>query len=127
MSADAEALVAERRFFDALLTADTRGLGSVLSDDFVLIDVVGGSEIPRQALLEAIGSGQLRFESVDVLDSRVRVHGPAAIVTGQTRMSGRFDGAPFAAHSRYTHVFIEQEDRWRLVAAQGTPIAGEAP
>ncbi len=30
--------------------------------------------------------------------------------------------APFAASSRYTHVFLERESRWRLVAAQGTLI-----
>jgi hypothetical protein len=37
-------------------------------------------------------------------------------------MSGMFDGSAFAAASRYTHVFIEQANGWRLVSAQGTQI-----
>jgi len=32
---------------------------------------------------------------------------------------------PFVASSRYTHVYIQQEGRWRMVSAQGTRIAPE--
>jgi len=41
-------------------------------------------------------------------------------------MRGRFGNQAFAARSRYTHVYIEQEGRWRLVAAQGTQIQDAA-
>ena len=41
-------------------------------------------------------------------------------------MNGKFQGSPFEADSRYTHVYIEQQARWRLVSAQGTQIAGGA-
>jgi hypothetical protein len=46
-----------------------------------------------------------------------------AVVNGRTEMSGNVAGAPFAARSRHTHVFVEEGERWRLVAAQGTQIA----
>jgi len=39
-------------------------------------------------------------------------------------MTGQFGETPFAAKSRYTHVYAEQQGRWRLVAAQGTQITG---
>ena len=32
------------------------------------------------------------------------------------------EGELFGAHGRYTHVHEQAPDRWRLVAAQGTPI-----
>jgi len=37
-------------------------------------------------------------------------------------MTGRFGATTFTAASRHTHVFVEPAGRWRLVAAQGTPI-----
>jgi ketosteroid isomerase-like protein len=119
-------LAAERAFFTGLMEADLAALESVLADDFMLIDVMQGAEVPRSALLALVVPRQLTFEAIDVVDSRVRRYGTAAVVTGQTRMRGRFGDQAFAARSRYTHVYIEQEGRWRLVAAQGTQIQDAA-
>jgi hypothetical protein len=73
-----------------------------------------------------VGSGQLRFETVDRLAERVRLYGSAAVVTGETRMQGRFGEQAFGAHSRYTHVYVRTNGAWRLASAQGTPIAPAA-
>jgi ketosteroid isomerase-like protein len=117
-----DALAADQQFFDALLAGAAAALEQLLADDFVLIDVMGGSEIPRAVLIELVGSGQLRFETIEPAERRVRRYGTTAIVTGRTRMTGRFGATAFTAASRYTHVFVEHARRWRLVAAQGTPI-----
>jgi hypothetical protein len=91
-------LAAERRFFTALTEGNLEDLEQVLAEDFLLIDVMSGSEIPRFALLEVLRSGQLRFEAIEPVEARVRLYG---------------------------HVFVEQQGQWRLVAAQGTQISGE--
>jgi ketosteroid isomerase-like protein len=124
MSAEVdEVLAAETRFFDALLQADGAALRVLLTPDFVLIDVMTGSEIPGPALADVVGSGQLRFEAIERLESRVRRYGSAAVVTGRTRMRGRYGDQPFGAHSRYTHVYVRRKAGWRLASAQGTPVA----
>jgi ketosteroid isomerase-like protein len=123
MSKQDEVTAAEDRFFTALLKGDGVGLTGVLTPDFLLIDVMTGSEIPGPALVDVIGSKQLRFDSVDRIDARVRLYGGAAVVTGQTRMHGRYGEQPFEAHSRYTHVYVDGPGGWRLASAQGTPIA----
>jgi ketosteroid isomerase-like protein len=115
--------VAERRFFAGLLDANVAALDQVLADDFILIDVMSGSEVPKSVLLDLIGSGQLKFAAIELVESRVRLYGEAAVINGRTQMSGRFAGEPFSASSRYTHVYIKQQGDWRLVAAQGTQIA----
>jgi hypothetical protein len=94
-----------------------------VADDFVLIDVMSGSEVSKEALLVALGSAQLKFDAIKPLDARVRRYGTAAVITGHTRMTGKFEESLFAAHSRYTHVYIETQGRWRLVSAQGTQMA----
>ena len=120
---DRAARDADRRFFAALLTADVAALGELLADDFVLIDVLQGGEIPRSALLEAMAQGVVSFERIEVLDSRERRYGNVAVITGRTEMRGQGGGQPWSARSRYTHVFVEDRGRWRLVSAQGTRIA----
>jgi ketosteroid isomerase-like protein len=120
-----DVLAAEDQFFQALLQGDGAALEGVLTPDFLLIDVMTGSEIPGTTLIELVGSRQLRFESVERLDARLRLYGTAAVVTGQTRMQGRFGEQAFEAHSRYTHVYVRNDGGWLLASAQGTPIAAE--
>jgi hypothetical protein len=120
-------LAAEDRFFDALLEGRGDALRDILTPDFVLIDVMTGSEIPGAALVDLVGGGRLVFEVIERIDSRVRTYGSAGVVTGQTRMRGRYQDQPFAAHSRYTHVYVGADSGWRLASAQGTPIAAGPP
>jgi ketosteroid isomerase-like protein len=126
MTGDADPLAADRHFFAALLAAQTKDLDQLLAEDFMLIDVMAGAEIAKPAFLEAIGARQLEFQMIEPAEQRVRRYGETAIVTGRTRMAGKFADEPFAASSRYTHVFVEHQGRWRLVAAQGTQIAPAA-
>lgn len=115
--------VAEQQFFSSLIGGDVGALDRILSDDFLLIDVMTGSEVKKPDLLAVLSSGQLKFEAIEPLESHVRLYGITAVITGRTRMSGRFGEAPFTASSRYTHVFVRDQDQWRLVSAQGTQIA----
>jgi ketosteroid isomerase-like protein len=119
-------LAADRAFFVALKAADRSALDRLLTSDFVLVDVMMGSEIPRAGLLDAIFGGQIVFEAIDVLESRVRRYPGVAIVTGRTAMRGRAGSAEWSANSRYTHVFVEEGGQWRLASAQGTPIVDDA-
>jgi ketosteroid isomerase-like protein len=123
MNAELDSMAAERRFFSALLDADTDGLDRVLADDFMLIDVMSGSEITKSSLLALVGSGQLKFDAIEPTDRHVRLYQTTAVITGRTQMKGRFADIPFAASSRYTHVYVDQQGEWRLVTAQGTQIA----
>jgi len=116
-------LTLDQHFFTALINADTAALERILSDDFILIDVNSGSEIAKPDLLTALGLGQVKFESIEPGEQRVRRYQTTVVITGRTRMKGRLGDAPFAASSRYTHVYVEQHGEWRLVAAQGTQIS----
>ena len=125
MNDDSSPLQAEQQFFASLIRADVQRLDSILGDNFLLIDVMTGSEITKSALLAVLGSGQLKFETIDPLEQRMRTYGETAVVTGRTQMSGRFQENPFTASSRYTHVYVKAQPQWRLVSAQGTQITGE--
>jgi hypothetical protein len=113
----------EQQFFSALVRSSHIDLNRILADDFILIDVMRGAEIPKSALIAAIESGTLKFEAIVRYEEHLRFYRDTAIITGRTQIRGRFEDDPFSAHSRYTHVHVQQPSQWRLVSAQGTPIA----
>lgn len=121
-------IAADNRFFAALLAADEGELDAVLVDDFILVDVLSGGQVLKLELVPLVVSGKLVFENVglDRADQLVRLYGSAAVVTGSTDMSGRYEDQPWSARSRYTHVFVQRDGAWRLASAQGTPIVEPA-
>jgi len=116
-----DVLSLERRFFNGLI-ANVEAVEDLMSDDSLLIDVLSGSEVTKGELIAVLRSGQLKFEKIKPLDSRVRFYQDTALVTGSTEMSGRFGNDPFSVLSRYTHVYARWRKRWHLVSAQGTQI-----
>jgi len=118
-----EVVACDEAFFAALLAADPDLLGTILADDFVIVDVLSGQVARREELLGAISSGQLRFAEVTryAEERSVRLRDSAAVVTGRTRIVMRYQGNEATAHSRYTHVYTRDGRRWRLMSAQGTP------
>jgi hypothetical protein len=119
----AEILDTEDAFFTALLDRDQARLDSVLTDDFMIVGVVDGAVATKRELLGALEF--LVFESIDhARDAAVvRQYHDAAVVVGETRMRFGVPGLPgFDGPSRYTHVYVRTDSRWRLASAQGTPI-----
>ncbi|MBV8361781.1 MAG: nuclear transport factor 2 family protein, partial [Deltaproteobacteria bacterium] len=98
-------------------------LDRLLADEFILIDVMRGAEVAKTALMDLVGSGQLRFESITPADIHVRRYGSTSIVSGRTAMRLRFEQTSAAVKSRYTHIYIEDHGLWRMVSAQGTQIS----
>jgi ketosteroid isomerase-like protein len=122
-SAASDAEPAEDRFFAALLAGDTDGLEQILSEDFLIVDVMTGSVAARAPFIAALRDGSLTFDRVELLERATRHYGDTAVIVGRTEMGGSFAGSSFAAASRYTHVLVRGHDGgWRLVSAQGTRI-----
>ena len=122
MKNELDPLAAEQEFFGALIAGKVEVLDQLLIDEFILVDVMRGAEITKPGLLAAVASGQVKFESIEPSETRVRRFGSTAIVNGRTKMRGRFGESTFAVRSRYTHVYVEQQGRLRLASAQATLI-----
>jgi ketosteroid isomerase-like protein len=123
MDTKLDPLVTERAFFSALLSGNIDSLDTILADDFLMVDLLAGSEITKPMLLAAVGSSQVKFEAIDPVESKVRVYSTdTAIVVGRTEMRLRAGESTVSASSRYTHVFVLQDGGWQLASAQGTQI-----
>ena len=123
---EAELLGADRSFFQALLDGDAAALETLLAEQFLIVDVAAGSVHDRTAFLEAIRSGAVAFDEIEIFpaDAVTRLAGAdAGIVVGRTAMSfSDGEGRLTAVSSRYTHIFQSNGSGWRLLSAQGTRI-----
>src|ERR1700709_224032 len=113
----------DQAFFSALLSSDVLALRDVLTDDFVLVDVMAGGVIKRDALLDVIASGEMAFSTIELSGAPlVREYSSTlAITIGETRMSGHYGPTSWSTHSRFTHVFVREDEAatWRPPPAAG--------
>jgi ketosteroid isomerase-like protein len=126
----AQLRAADRSFFQSLLDRDVTALKTLLADQFLIVEIAGGSVRDRAAFLGAIGSGAVSFDDIETFPAETVIRLAAegvGIVIGRTAMSfSDAEGHITGVSSRYTHVFQSDGCSWRLVSAQGTSISNGA-
>jgi ketosteroid isomerase-like protein len=53
---------------------------------------------------------------------KVKDFGDVAVVTGHSTFKGKYKGQPVTVVLRFTDVFVKRDDRWLVVASQGTQV-----
>jgi hypothetical protein len=117
------------RLADAWATAELRGdttfLESTLADDFIGIGPLGFM-LTRQEWLARHQSGDLKYESFNLDEVKVRMYNDAAILTGRQVQNAAYRGNSIQGQFRTTLVFVQQQGQWRLASLQLSTI-GQAP
>lgn len=110
----------DRHFFDYLTAGNVSALDRLLAADFLLVAIDSGAVVSKGQLLDAIGSGTLKFGEIESFpkEAVIRRVADVGIVVGRTTMAFNED----VTASRYTHVFRTTPDGWQLLSAQGTKI-----
>jgi ketosteroid isomerase-like protein len=117
------ALAAQAGAWDqAIVRKDRAAIESNMADDFRQIDGAGNVE-SRRSFVEGIVSDRLEIDPYTVEDFEVRLYGDVALLSGRTRMTGRFDGQPFASHYRYIDIYVRREGAWKIVSVQITKLS----
>jgi len=113
----------EQRLAKAWVQRDRSFIEALLAPDWTVIDPSGRIVTKQQVLDETFSSSDRQIESMTVDDVRVRILGIAAIATGRTRATGRYQGQTVSVALRFTDVFYLVDGQWQVVASQGTFIA----
>jgi len=117
------------RLADAWATAELRGdtafLESTLTDDFIGIGPLGFM-LTKQEWLARHRSGDLKYESFNLDEVKVRVYNDAAILTGRQVQHAAYRGNPIQGQFRITLVFVQLQGQWRLASLQLSTI-GQPP
>jgi Domain of unknown function (DUF4440) len=117
------------RLADAWATAELRGdtafLETRLTDDFIGIGPLGFM-LTKQEWLARHRSGDLKYESFNLDEVKVRVYNDAVILTGRQVQNAAYRGNPIQGQFRITLVFVQQQGQWRLASLQLSTI-GQPP
>lgn len=100
----------------AYVQRDLPALERLYADDYLVTDDNGATTNKTQEI-ERLKSGNAVYESTSYEDVKVRVYDNVAIVAGRGTVKGH--GKNGAFHKQYfsTNVFVNQNGKWRAVAA----------
>jgi len=111
----------EERMAAAWVAGDRSLHERVLADDWSVIDATG-RVLNKAEMLEEAFSGDHEIISGQIDEISVRTFGDLAVVTGRTRVTGRFRGQDVKVALRFTDVFARRGGDWQVVASQATPL-----
>jgi len=105
----------------AIVRKDRAAVESNMAEDFRQIDGYGNLET-KASFVEGIVSEKLTIDPYSVEDFEVRLYGDVALLSGRTRMTGRYDGKDFASHYRYIDTYVRRDGAWKVVSVQITKM-----
>jgi hypothetical protein len=97
------------------LHGDIVSLERTLADDFIGIGPLGFM-LTKQEWLARHQSGDLRYDSFNLDEVKVRVYHEAAILTGRQTQDAAYRGNSINAQFRITLVFVQQQGQWQLAS-----------
>jgi ketosteroid isomerase-like protein len=109
----------------AMLHGDIKALDGVIADDATIV-WGDGTVDDKTSTLALFRSGRLRYEQLDYHNTRVRIYGDTALVTGNGRVQAQADRRALQHLVLVTRVYVRQQGRWRLVASQTTRVGPTA-
>jgi ketosteroid isomerase-like protein len=105
----------------AIVAKDRAAIEANMADDFRQIDARGNVE-SKASFVEGLVSPDLVIDPYTVEEFEVRVYGDTALLSGRTRMTGRYQGQPFKSHYRYIDVYVKRGGAWKIVSVQISPV-----
>ena len=118
-----QVLAAEQARCRALSEGDLDALSDLLGDEFTYAHA-GGRADSKAEHLEAMRTKPRRteIEGISVLP-----YGEVAVTQAKhvTHLTPNPDGSPRVSYMQVLQVWVKRDDRWQLVARQGTRLKGE--
>ena len=105
----------------AIVAKDRAAIEANMADDFRQIDARGHVET-QASFVDGLVSPDLQLDPYTVEDFEVRVYGDTALLSGRTRMTGRYRGEAFSTHYRYIDIYVKRGGSWKIVSVQISPV-----
>ncbi len=122
---DKELLQLANSWIDAEKSGDIQFLEDILTDDFIGIGPLGFM-LKKSEWMERHKSGDLKYESLDLKETNVRVYNDAAILVGRQEQKAAYKGNSINAQFRISLVFVKNSGRWKIAGLQLSAI-GQPP
>ncbi|MFN2637556.1 MAG: nuclear transport factor 2 family protein [Gemmatimonadaceae bacterium] len=107
----------------AQLTSDFAALDRLV-DDALVFTGPDGAVYGKADDLKGHRDGMIRITRLEPSEERVQEFGSIAVVSVRMQMSGTFRGEAFSGPFRYTRVWCQRPDGWRVVAGHVSAVLG---
>jgi ketosteroid isomerase-like protein len=113
----------ERDWAQAIIKSGATAVDQYEADDIVKTDPSGHVTDKAQDERD-LGSGDLKFESMELSDMTVRVYGDAAVAAGTNNLNGTYKGEDISGKYRFTDTWVRRNGKWQVVASAVEPVGG---
>lgn len=111
----------EHDWTDAEKAGDTDKISALLGDDWVGL-APDGTTMTKKQFLDAVKSGELKMESMDIGPMHVKLLGTVAVVQGTDTEKSSFKGKDTSGKSAWMDVFAKRDGKWVAVRSQTASI-----
>lgn len=120
-----ELLAVARSWAEAVVANDAARIAAFVTEDWVLVSETGVS--PGERFLALVASGELTHSAMRIVGpTRVRVLGPAAVLTARITNTAHYLGRRFDADEWTTDVFVRRDGRWLCTHTHTTPVTSSS-
>jgi ketosteroid isomerase-like protein len=114
-----------RAWIKTAVDRDIPAFRSFASDDYVLMWVepaANGQKAQwatwtRDKWAEQLRSGHLKYQSVDLRDTKVVLHGDVAIFSGEYTEKGTRDGTAYTDNGLFTETWVNRQGQWIIISS----------
>jgi hypothetical protein len=124
--AEQEVHALNRSNTQALLQGDIATLDRNMADEFMGI-LRNGAVVSKAEVLNNFKNGRSTYDSIEELDSKVRIYGETAVLITTEKSTGKMAGVPFSGQYRNTFVYVKRDGRWVSVLRHMTTIMQPQP
>ncbi|AVP96241.1 hypothetical protein C7S18_03110 [Ahniella affigens] len=108
----------------AIVRKDQDAIAANMAARFLAISSAGALS-DRDRFIANLTSAELEIDPYTVEEFQIRRFGQAALVTGRTHMTGRYQGKPFQTDYRFTDTYVYESGRWVVANVQTTEVASQ--
>ena len=108
-------------FNRALKEQDYAALEGLYASDYMLVRP-NGSVLNKQEVLQDLRSGGLRFHSIELGQTEVRMYGSTTVLTAECQAASSRKGVESRSHFRLIAVYVQQGQSIKLVRFQSTDV-----
>jgi ketosteroid isomerase-like protein len=105
----------------AIVAKNRAAVADNMAEDFRMIDGQGNVE-NKQQFVDGILDAKLSIDPYTVEEFDVRLLGDTALLSGRTRMTGKYDGQAFESNYRYIDIYVRRNGVWKIVSVQITRL-----
>ena len=106
---------------EAALKNDASWIEKNATDDYVTI-LANGAMASKADVVQMRKSGDVKYDSIDVSDRKVRTYGNTAVMNATATIKGTMKGNDISGTYRITQVWVKQGGGWKVANMQSTKV-----